>query len=195
MISPYIKNDKKGFFTYDQFVEGVNELNKFCKLRAKSVQGQLSNTVPATLEGQNEKPEALVDTQGLDMSKTITMYSILGISNKDMDGVLKILMDYLPEEYKTDGKIDMSKFNSSDITYLKKVFGVMGPIAYEISKSVKTSENTVINHGISRIVLVLSLIAIITFTILLSKYSRVKYKKRSMRRGRFEITSRIQDIS
>ncbi|EPR09325.1 CotH kinase family protein [Ruminiclostridium papyrosolvens] len=190
IISPYIKNDKKGFFTYNQFVEGAKELNKFCKLRAKSVQGQLTDTVPSTLNGQKEHPETLIDTQDLDMTKTITMYSILGISNKDMDGVLKILMNYLPEEYKTDGKIDMSKFKSSeDITYLKKIFGVMGPIAFEVSKSTKASDNKEIDTELSKILLILSLIAIIIFTILLSKYSRVKYKKRRVRRGSFEITS------
>ncbi len=190
MISPYIKNDKKGFFTYNQFVEGVNELNKFCKLRAKSVQGQLINTVPSTLKGQKEHPEDLVDTKGLDMTKTITMYSILGISNKDMDGVLKILMNYLPEEYKTDGKIDLNKFESSeDIIYLKKIFGVLGPIAFEVSKSTKASDDIQINTGLSKVLLIVSLIAIIIFTILISKYSRVKYKKRRVRRGSFEITS------
>ncbi|AEY65239.1 CotH kinase family protein [Clostridium sp. BNL1100] len=190
MISPYIKNDKKGFFTYNQFVEGVNELNKFCKLRAKSVQGQLTNTVPSTLKGQKEHPENLVDTQGLDMTKTITMYSLLGISNKDMDGVLKILINYLPEEYKTDGKIDLTKFEASeDIIYLKKIFGVLGPIAFEVSKSVKASDNIEINPGLSKVLLFISLIVIIIFTMLLSKYSRVKYKKRRVRRGSFEITS------
>ncbi len=189
MISPYVKNDKKGFFTYNQFMEGVKELNKFCKLRSKSVQGQLTNAVPSTINEQKEHPETLVDTQGLDMTKTITMYSVLGISNKDIDGVLKILMNYLPEEYKTDDKIDLTKFESSeDIIYLKKIFGVLGPIAFEVSKSVKASDNIEINTGLSKVLLIMSLIAIIIFTILLSKYSRVKYKKRRVRRGSFEIT-------
>lgn len=190
MISPYIKNDKKGFFTYNQFVEGVSDLNKFCKLRAKSVQAQLNNIVPSTLKGQKEHPETLIDTQNLDMTKTITMYSLLGITNKDMDGVLKILLNYLPEEYKTDGKIDLTKFKSSeDIIYLKKIFGVLGPIAYEVSKSVRESDNIQVNTGLSKVLIIMSLIAIIIFSILLSRYSRVKYKKRRARRGRFEITS------
>ncbi len=190
MISPYIKNDKKGFFTYNQFVEGVSDLNKFCKLRAKSVQAQLNNIVPSTLKGQKEHPETLIDTQNLDMTKTITMYSLLGITNKDMDGVLKILLNYLPEEYKTEGKIDLTKFESSeDIIYLKKIFGVLGPIAYEVSKSVRESDNIQVNTGLSKVLIIMSLIAIIIFSILLSRYSRVKYKKRRARRGRFEITS------
>ncbi len=190
MISPYIQNDKKGFFTYNQFAEGVSDLNKFCKLRAKSVQAQLNNIVPSTLKGQKEHPETLIDTQNLDMTKTITMYSLLGITNKDMDGVLKILLNYLPEEYKTDGKIDLTKFESSeDIIYLKKIFGVLGPIAYEVSKSVKASDNIQVNTGLSKVLIIMSLIAIIIFSILLSRYSRVKYKKRRARRGRFEITS------
>lgn len=190
MISPYIQNDKKGFFTYNQFVEGVGDLNKFCKLRAKSVQAQLNNIVPSTLKGQKEHPETLIDTQNLDMTKTITMYSLLGITNKDMDGVLKILLNYLPEEYKTDGKIDLTKFKSSeDIIYLKKIFGVLGPIAYEVSKSVRASDNIQVNTGLSKVLIIMSSIAIIIFSILLSRYSRVKYKKRRARRGRFEITS------
>ncbi len=190
MISPYIQNDKKGFFTYNQFVEGGGDLNKFCKLRAKSVQAQLNNIVPSTLKGQKEHPETLIDTQNLDMTKTITMYSLLGITNKDMDGVLKILLNYLPEEYKTDGKIDLTKFKSSeDIIYLKKIFGVLGPIAYEVSKSVRASDNIQVNTGLSKVLIIVSSIAIIIFSILLSRYSRVKYKKRRARRGRFEITS------
>ncbi len=190
MISPYVKNDKKGFFTYNQFIGGVEELNKFCQLRAKSIQGQLNDTVPSTINAQKEHPETLVDSQGLDMTKTITMYSLLGISNKDIDGLLKILVKYIPEEYKTDDKIDLSKFKSSeDITYLKKIFGVMGPIAFEVSRSTEEADNKEINTGISKIVIILSLIALIIFTILLSRYSRVKYKKRRVRRGNFEITS------
>lgn len=189
MISPYIQNDKKGFFTYNQFVEGVSDLNKFCKLRAKSVQAQLNNILPSTLKGQKEHPETLIDTQNLDMTKTITMYSLLGITNKDMDGVLKILLNYLSEEYKTDGKIDLTKFKSSeDIIYLKKIFGVLGPIAYEVSKSVRASDNIQVNTGLSKVLIIMSSIAIIIFSILLSRYSRVKYKKRRARRGRFEIT-------
>lgn len=189
MISPYVKNDKKNFLTYSQFVNGINELNKFCKLRAKSVQGQLTNAIPSTLKGQQEHPEALVDTQDLDMTKTITTYSILGITNEDIDGVLKILINYIPKDYKTDGKIDMSKFKASDITYLKKIFGVMVPLAFEVSKSTKASDNTAVNTRLSRILLILSLIAMIIFTILVSRYSRVKYKKRKVRREKFEITS------
>lgn len=188
MISPYVKKDKKGFFSYKQFEDGINELNRFCKLRVKSVQGQLSNTIPATLKGQEEHPESLIDTQDLDMTKTLTMYSLMGISNEDINQILKILIKYIPDRYLMDGKIDMSKFGKTDITYLKKIFGVMVPIAVKISKDKNSLNNLGVNADMSGILLVLSLLVLIIFTILLSRYSRVKYKKRRVRRDKFEIT-------
>ncbi|MHB8063846.1 MAG: CotH kinase family protein [Ruminiclostridium sp.] len=189
MISPYVKNDTKGFSTYKQFEDGVKELNKFCKLRAKSIRGQLNNTIPATLNEQKEHPESLIAIQNLDMMKTLTMFSVMGITNEDINEILKIILRNTPKKYITDGKINMTKFTKSDITYLNKMFGVMVPFAFEIIKNNNALNKTVINAAMSRILLVLSLFAIVIFTILLSKYSRVKHKKNRVRREQFEITS------
>jgi spore coat protein CotH len=188
-ISPYVKNDLKGFFTYDRFEGGVKELDKFCKLRAKSVRGQLNKTIPATVNGQKENPESLINIDDLDMTKTITKFSVLGITDDNVNQIFKLLTLYIPNKYMTDGKIDMTKFDMSDITYLRKIFGVMVPIAFEVIEKNNDLDNTVINGAVTRLILVLSLIAIIVFTILLSRYSRVKYKKGKVRRDRFEITS------
>ena len=181
MISPYVKNDSKGFYSFEQFEDGVKELNKFCNLRAISIRGQLNKTIPATLIGQNENPESLIDTKDLDISKTLDFTSMLGVTGFSTDSFKEILnsfIGYVPEKYMKDGKIDTTKLTKDDFILLKENIGNIIPIAVQVVKSNEGLRNKVITSVMPEIILILSLIAVIVITILLNKYSRVKYKKR-----------------
>ncbi|TYQ18400.1 UNVERIFIED_CONTAM: Spore coat assembly protein [Acetivibrio alkalicellulosi] len=179
MISPYVKNDVKGFFTYNQFENGAKELKKFCNLRSKSIRGQLNGTIPSTLTGQNENPESLIDVGDLDIIKTIdfsTMITMLGISVEDIDEVLKAVIKHIPNKYLTDGKINISKLEIAGIDSLKENIDVIASIAFNVIKDNHIVRKKVITMITPFILLVLSLLLIIVFTIVLNKYSRVKHK-------------------
>ena len=68
LIGDYVKNDPSAFFTYDQYEAAIKTLNKFGTLRAQSIQGQLSGTVPSTTEGQSSDPDQLIDASRISMS-------------------------------------------------------------------------------------------------------------------------------
>ena len=68
MISPYVEKDPTKFCTYDEYETGVETLLEFLALRASSVSGQLSGTIPSTSEGQQEDSSALVDASDINIS-------------------------------------------------------------------------------------------------------------------------------
>ncbi len=68
LIAPYVEKDPTKFCTYAEFEDAVAALKEFCALRTQSLQGQLDGTIPSTDQGQQEDPQALVDTAGLTLS-------------------------------------------------------------------------------------------------------------------------------
>lgn len=187
MIAPYVKKDVKGFTTYDQFVEGTKELKKFCNLRAESIRGQLDKTIPATLEGQRENYENLIDVGDLDIYKTLdfsNMVSVAGGSAKEIKEFLETVIEYIPEKYITDGKIDTRKVTTEDILQIKDNIGSIAPVLIEIVSKNAMLKESVIGTVMPIIILMLSFAAIIILMILLNRYSRVKYKTLH-RRGNF----------
>lgn len=68
MISPYVEKDPTKFCTYDEYETGVETLLEFLELRASSVSGKLSGTIPSTSEGQQEDSSALVDASDINIS-------------------------------------------------------------------------------------------------------------------------------
>ena len=58
MISPYVKKDPTAFCSYEDHLTAVRTITDFCMLRAESVRGQLSGTIPSTIRGQQEDTEA-----------------------------------------------------------------------------------------------------------------------------------------
>lgn len=68
MISPYVEKDPTKFCIYDEYETGVETLLEFLELRASSVSGQLSGTIPSTSEGQQEDSSALVDASDINIS-------------------------------------------------------------------------------------------------------------------------------
>lgn len=67
LIAEYVKNDTSAFCTYDEYEKAVPALIKLGELRAESIAGQLDGSVPATTAAQKEQPEALIDTEGLNL--------------------------------------------------------------------------------------------------------------------------------
>ena len=68
LIAPYVERDPTRFYTYEEFETGVETLQSFCRLRLKSVQGQLDGGIPSTEEGQAADSSALVDASSLTLS-------------------------------------------------------------------------------------------------------------------------------
>ena len=60
LIAPYVEQDPTKFCTYEAFETGVQTLRSFCALRTRSVQGQLSGSVPSTEAAQRMDPSALI---------------------------------------------------------------------------------------------------------------------------------------
>ena len=61
MIAPYVKRDPTAFCSFEDHRLAVDTLEQVCLLRAESIRGQLAGSIPATLRGQQERPEAKLD--------------------------------------------------------------------------------------------------------------------------------------
>ena len=73
LIAPYVEKDPTKFCTYGEFETGVEVLREFCRLRARSVSGQLRGTIPSTAGGQEADSAALVDASAINLSDTGSM--------------------------------------------------------------------------------------------------------------------------
>ena len=65
LIKDYVKKDPSAWYTYEEFELGVETLKKINELRVESVYGQLAGTIPTTVAGQKENPEALIDASDI----------------------------------------------------------------------------------------------------------------------------------
>lgn len=52
LIGAYVKEDATAFYSYEEYLEGVENLERFVLLRAQSVEAQLDGQLPSTTEGQ-----------------------------------------------------------------------------------------------------------------------------------------------
>lgn len=66
-IDELTRSDPNAFYSYDEYEAGATMLNATVKLRAKSIEGQLEGSIPATSEGQNADSSALVDASSIDI--------------------------------------------------------------------------------------------------------------------------------
>lgn len=73
MLAEYVQKDPTKFCTFDEFVKGAETLKEFCLLRAKSIDGQLDGTIPATTDGQNADTSLLVDASHISLGDTGSM--------------------------------------------------------------------------------------------------------------------------
>ena len=67
MIAPYVEKDATAFCTYEDFEVAVYTLIEVCRLRGKSIRGQLDGRYPATLRERTECPGAGVSASHVDL--------------------------------------------------------------------------------------------------------------------------------
>ncbi|MBQ2698160.1 MAG: CotH kinase family protein [Clostridia bacterium] len=65
MIAPYVERDPTAFCSYEDFLLAVDTIAEFCRLRAKSIRGQLDGTIPSTIAAQAGNRERLVDASSV----------------------------------------------------------------------------------------------------------------------------------
>lgn len=68
LISSYVKEDPSAFFSFEEYETAVKELKKLGALRAESIQGQLSGTIPSTTEGQKTNSSSLIDSSSVNLT-------------------------------------------------------------------------------------------------------------------------------
>lgn len=87
LIAPYVEQDPTKFCTYEEFTQGVETLREFCRLRSLSVAGQLEGSIPATDQGQQAEPDALVDASGLTIADMGSMQNTMGVQMGGFMGI------------------------------------------------------------------------------------------------------------
>jgi len=68
LISPYVEKDPTKFCSFEQFSNGVEMLQSFCRLRAESIAAQLDGSIPSTAGAQKSDNSALISADGIDIS-------------------------------------------------------------------------------------------------------------------------------
>lgn len=66
-IDSYVRSDATAFYGYEEYQEAIANLRQFILLRAQSVAGQLSGTIPSVTSEQSGS-DALVDASGVSLA-------------------------------------------------------------------------------------------------------------------------------
>ena len=67
-IDDLVKDDPNALYSYEKYDAGAKMFADAVKLRGQSVSGQLSGTIPSTLEEQKKHPEKLIDASAINLS-------------------------------------------------------------------------------------------------------------------------------
>lgn len=68
LIGSCVQADPTSFYTYEEYRTALEAFKDLANLRAESVSGQLSGSVPSTTEEQKNSPDKLVDASSVTMS-------------------------------------------------------------------------------------------------------------------------------
>ncbi len=68
LIGEYVQSDPTAFFTYDEYKTALEQFKLIGKLRAESVAGQISGSVPSTSDGQAQEQDKLIDSSEVSMN-------------------------------------------------------------------------------------------------------------------------------
>jgi len=68
-----VKTDPTFMYSYEEYEKACDMLYRIIMLRAESVKGQLSGSIPSTSEGQRQDSSKLIDTSSVDTSVTGSM--------------------------------------------------------------------------------------------------------------------------
>ena len=66
-IDSLVKDDPTAFYNFDEYSKGVEVLRETIQLRAKSIEGQLAETIPSTDDGQKADSSALIDASHINV--------------------------------------------------------------------------------------------------------------------------------
>lgn len=67
-INQYVETEPQAFCTYEEYETAVDTLKTFGELRAESIDGQLSGTIPSTSEEQKNNSSALITDENMNLS-------------------------------------------------------------------------------------------------------------------------------
>ena len=67
-INDFVRNDVSAFYTHEQYEASLPHLIELGRLRAESIKGQLTGTIPATSSGQNADRSSLIDASSVNLS-------------------------------------------------------------------------------------------------------------------------------
>ena len=85
MIREYVENDPTAFYSVEEFDTAIETLKTFCNLRAESIRGQLSGTIPSTEEGQSKNSASLIQADDVTISDMGTQGGSKGDRDTDRD--------------------------------------------------------------------------------------------------------------
>ncbi|WP_294754431.1 CotH kinase family protein [uncultured Ruminococcus sp.] len=78
IIKPYV-NKELTFYTGEQFDDAMKNMELYMKYRFESYRNQVSGRTPSTWEGQKEKPDTLIEPEGLELYKMASAKRIINI--------------------------------------------------------------------------------------------------------------------
>ena len=97
LIVPYVKADPTTFCSYEDHLLAVDTLLEVCRLRAKSIRGQLEGDYPATLAQQGSHPNAGVDASAIDL-RALGDFDDLEAAKERQDAALEEVADIVFHE-------------------------------------------------------------------------------------------------
>lgn len=81
-IDELVETDPTAFYTYDEYKVAAETLYETVMLRAESIEGQLSGSIPSTDEGQRADDSALIDASSIDTS-VMGSFNMGGVSKEN----------------------------------------------------------------------------------------------------------------
>ena len=96
-IDTLVETDPTAFYTYEEYLDAADTLYDLIKLRAESVDGQISGTVPSTIAGQVES-DALIDASHIDLATS---------GQFDMEGDQAMLQNMQSDQAPPEGQQGM----------------------------------------------------------------------------------------
>lgn len=88
LIDSLAESDPNSMYSYEEYVKGAEVLYDVVMLRAESIKGQLSGSIPSTSDGQKENSSSLVDASHINLSDLgqFNMGGGFGGGNRRMPG-------------------------------------------------------------------------------------------------------------
>lgn len=87
-ILPYVEKGLT-FYTVDEYTEGSANVNLYNKLRAESILRQVAGNIPTTIAEQEIHYDTLLDTEDLDLGKTISFEGVaFGVTSAEVQAIM-----------------------------------------------------------------------------------------------------------